>query len=121
MGPKRDIVGQWAQAVKRRDMKFAATFHHAFAWNFYEPAYRYDAADEQYADLYCQPHKPNTPPTKVFSNRPNVHHRGGTAAEQCGENKFLLAYAGSRIGQQAPHGQVVTRAPSSGDRRSVKW
>lgn len=31
MGPKRDIVGEMAQAIHRQDMRFIATFHHA--WN----------------------------------------------------------------------------------------
>ena len=29
MGPKRDIVGEMAKAVRARDMRFVATFHHA--------------------------------------------------------------------------------------------
>ena len=69
VGPKRDIVAEWEKAVKKRGMKFAATFHHGFAWGFYEPAYQYDAADPQYADLYCQPHEPKAPPTTHYQER----------------------------------------------------
>jgi len=59
LGPKRDIMGELAQAVRQAGMKFLPTFHHAFAWVFYEPAYKYDAGDPQYADLYGQPHEPS--------------------------------------------------------------
>jgi len=50
-------------------MKFAPTFHHAYAWRFYEPAYAYDAADPNFADLYCRPHKPKAPPTRQYLQR----------------------------------------------------
>lgn len=36
-GPKRDIVGEWGKAVRKRGMKFTPTFHHGLAWYFYEP------------------------------------------------------------------------------------
>ncbi len=66
VGPKRDITGELAKAIRQRGMKFIATFHHGFAWQYYEHAYQYDAADPKYAALYCQPHKRGDPPTKEF-------------------------------------------------------
>ena len=66
VGPKRDITGELARAVRKRGMKFIATFHHGFTWKYFEPAYAYDAADPNYAGLYCRPHKPGTPPTGEF-------------------------------------------------------
>ena len=43
MGPKRDITGELEKAIKRRGLKFITTFHHGFAWRYYEPAFAFDA------------------------------------------------------------------------------
>ena len=45
MGPKRDIVGEMADAIRARDLKFIATFHHAFLWGWY-------ASNEANADVF---------------------------------------------------------------------
>ena len=57
MGPKRDIVGEFAAAVRKRDMKFVTAFHHAANWFFF-PVWdkRYDTGDPRYSGLYGQPH-----------------------------------------------------------------
>ena len=59
MGPKRDVVGELEEAIKKRDMKFVTAFHHAANWFFF-PVWdeRYDAGDPKYAGLYGQPHEP---------------------------------------------------------------
>jgi alpha-L-fucosidase len=66
MGPHRDVVGELEKACRKRGMRFVATFHHGYAWEYYEPAFQYDAADPQYADLYTSPHAPGTPPSGEF-------------------------------------------------------
>ncbi len=50
MGPKRDICGEVAEAVRKRGMKFIGTFHHGFTYRYYEGAWKYDgkAAPELY-------------------------------------------------------------------------
>ncbi len=68
-GPKRDITGELAPEIRKRGMKFIATFHHAFTWRYFEPAYQFDAADGQHAGLYCEPHKPGAPPSPRFLNK----------------------------------------------------
>ncbi|MCK5464614.1 MAG: alpha-L-fucosidase, partial [Bacteroidales bacterium] len=46
MGPKRDIVGELATAIKARDMKYVTAFHHAASWFFF-PVWdeRYDCSN----------------------------------------------------------------------------
>jgi alpha-L-fucosidase len=41
MGPRRDIVGEMARAVRKRGLKFIATFHHQWLWGWY-PTYDKD-------------------------------------------------------------------------------
>jgi alpha-L-fucosidase len=59
MGPERDIVGELAEAVKKRDMKYVTAFHHAANWFFF-PVHdkRYDTGDPANAGLYGQFHQP---------------------------------------------------------------
>ncbi len=66
VGPKRDITGELAKAIRKRGMRFIATFHHGFTWRYFEPAYKFDAGDPACADLYGQPHEPKAPPSKRF-------------------------------------------------------
>lgn len=88
MGPKRDVVGELAQAIRRQDMRFMVALHHAENWWFY-PHWRkeFDTADPAYAGLYGEPHDvawgdnpPDfsenelnwcemTPPSKAFLDR----------------------------------------------------
>ena len=87
MGPKRDIVGELAKAIRDRDMKFIATFHHHWKYAWY-PTWdeTTDCANPEYEDLYGpkvkrgdfvypnNPHRPDTGekyyplPEKKFSD-----------------------------------------------------
>ncbi|WP_017446793.1 alpha-L-fucosidase [Gayadomonas joobiniege] len=53
MGPKTDVVGEMASALRKRGLKFIATFHHQWKYAWY-PTWdkNTDAGDPQYADLY---------------------------------------------------------------------
>lgn len=42
VGPKRDIIGTWAQHVRARGLRFAVSNHSAHAWHWNQPAYGYD-------------------------------------------------------------------------------
>ena len=64
--PKRDFTAELEEAIRKRGMKFIATFHHGFAWRYFEPSYKYDGANPKYAGLYCQAHEPDAPPTQEF-------------------------------------------------------
>ncbi|WP_460167131.1 alpha-L-fucosidase [Thermostilla marina] len=64
--PHRDFTAELEKAIRKQGMRFIATFHHSFTWQYFEPAYKYDAADGKNADLYGEPHEPGTPPSKQF-------------------------------------------------------
>lgn len=66
MGPKRDIVGELAAAARKRNLKFMTSFHHAWNWRYYEPAFAYDAADPRFAGLYGTPHHPSEVESREF-------------------------------------------------------
>lgn len=59
-GPKRDIVGELEKEIKKLDMKFVASLHHARKWWYYETSYKlaekrnekYDTQDPKYAGAY---------------------------------------------------------------------
>lgn len=42
IGPKRDILAEWAEAARKNDLPFGVSIHADHAWLFYEPAQRYD-------------------------------------------------------------------------------
>jgi alpha-L-fucosidase len=42
VGPKRDIVGDWAKAVREAGLRFGVTNHSSRAWQWLQPAYGYD-------------------------------------------------------------------------------
>ncbi len=72
MGPKRDIMGELAKAVRARDMRFVTSFHHAYHWKYYEPSYEIensDTRDPAYAGInkiYPPVHEPGAPESKEF-------------------------------------------------------
>ena len=57
MGPKRDIVGDLAKAIRKQDLRFMVALHHAENWWFF-PHWRkeFDTADPRYAGLYGELH-----------------------------------------------------------------
>ena len=62
MGPHRDVVGELAQAVRSRGLKYMVALHHAENWWFF-PHWRkeFDTSDARYEGLYGEPHNPNGP------------------------------------------------------------
>lgn len=56
MGPKRDVVGEVARAVREHGMKFLASFHHSHNWYYYYHHADLDTGDPEYADLYGTTH-----------------------------------------------------------------
>ena len=68
MGPRRDITGELEKAIRARGMKFITTFHHGFAWRYFEPSFKFDGADPKNADLYTEVHEAKAPPTRRFQD-----------------------------------------------------
>lgn len=63
MGPKRDIVGAWKAAAKKRGLRFGVSEHLGASHNWFYPSHlydqmwpklgvNYDGADPRFADLY---------------------------------------------------------------------
>lgn len=57
MGPKRDVVGELAQAMRGQGMRYMVALHHAENWWFF-PHWRkdFDTSDPIYAGLYGEQH-----------------------------------------------------------------
>ncbi|MFB6295869.1 MAG: alpha-L-fucosidase [Halobacteriales archaeon] len=67
MGPERDVVGELADAIRQRGMKFVATFHHAHKWWHYPRDPAFDTTDPEFADLYGPYSEGDeTPPKEYF-------------------------------------------------------
>lgn len=57
-GPRRDILGELREEIRKQGLIFGASSHLAFNWDFYNQQPRFDTGDPQYADLYAPPHEP---------------------------------------------------------------
>ena len=77
MGPKRDVIGELADAVRAQGMVFSASSHRAEHWWFFDGGRKFpsDVSDPQFAGLYApaQPApadwgdpKQGEPPTTAF-------------------------------------------------------
>jgi alpha-L-fucosidase len=67
MGPKKDITGLMAAAVRKRNMKFLATFHHQWLWGWYPTMDKtVDCCKPEYSGLYG----PAVPPSAFDRNNP---------------------------------------------------
>jgi alpha-L-fucosidase len=54
MGPKRDVIGELAQAIRKQQMVFGVSSHRAEHWWFFDGGMRFesDVQDPRYADFY---------------------------------------------------------------------
>jgi alpha-L-fucosidase len=56
MGPRRDIVGEMARALRSEGLKFVATFHHQWLWGWYPTEDKtVDCSNQANAGLYGPP------------------------------------------------------------------
>ncbi|MEM7808126.1 MAG: alpha-L-fucosidase [Planctomycetota bacterium] len=69
MGPKRDIVGELAEAVKSDGtMRFCTSSHRAYNWRFFSYADNFDTTDADRSPIYPPPHGPDEPADEDFLN-----------------------------------------------------
>src|SRR5579863_1180195 len=68
MGPKRDVVGELATAVRKQGLHFGASSHRAEHWWFYNGgmAFDSDVKDPRYASFYGPAQPDKTQPDKAF-------------------------------------------------------
>lgn len=66
MGPRRDVVGELARAVRAEGLKLGVSSHRAFNWSYYTFEADFDTSDSSYSGLYGKAHAP----TPLVSNKP---------------------------------------------------
>ncbi|UDF02595.1 alpha-L-fucosidase [Asticcacaulis sp. AND118] len=52
IGPKKDIIGIWEKAVRKRGLRFGVSNHSAHAWHWFQTAYGYDAEGPRKGERY---------------------------------------------------------------------
>ncbi len=75
MGPRRDVVGELAAAVRSRGLHFGTSSHRAEHWWWYDGGMRFDSdvQDPRYAVLYG-PAKPESLPGEDRAKQPDPNH-----------------------------------------------
>ena len=68
MGPHRDITGELEKSIRAHGLKFTTTFHHGYAWRYFEPAFQFDGADGLNTDLYTEVHDHKATASKHFQD-----------------------------------------------------
>ncbi|MGQ1911801.1 alpha-L-fucosidase [Marinifilum sp. RC60d5] len=66
MGPKRDVLKELKQATKAAGLKFGASSHFAFNWDYYNHEDRFDTGNPEFEDLYGPAHDRYAPVSKEF-------------------------------------------------------
>ena len=66
MGPRRDVVAELGQVVRRRGLKFGVSTHRAFNWRYYAHEDAFDTMDEENTGLYGQVHAEGDPASQEF-------------------------------------------------------
>ncbi|WP_419195329.1 alpha-L-fucosidase [Novipirellula herctigrandis] len=65
-GPKRDLLGELRDEIKKQGLIFGVSSHYAFNWHYYPQQPQYDTGDPAYADLYAPQHEPLSPASDKF-------------------------------------------------------
>lgn len=75
MGPKRDVVGELAAAIRKRGLHFGASSHRAEHWWWYDGGMQFDSdvRDKRYAGIYG-PAMPRHLPGEDTTKEPDPNH-----------------------------------------------
>jgi alpha-L-fucosidase len=68
MGPKRDVAGELAKAVREKGMRLGLSSHYAYNYYYYAHSDEFDTNDPHYAGLYGKPNDDNGPTSEEFMN-----------------------------------------------------
>ncbi|WP_164974294.1 alpha-L-fucosidase [Filimonas effusa] len=52
MGPRKDLLGAWAKAVKEAGMHYGIAFHHEYTWWWWQTAFRSDSTGPYAGKMY---------------------------------------------------------------------
>lgn len=63
-----DPSKELAREIRKRGMKFMASFHHSHTWRYFIPSYKFDGSNPEYRDLYFEPHKMGDPLSPSFKH-----------------------------------------------------
>ncbi|TWT67868.1 alpha-L-fucosidase [Crateriforma conspicua] len=66
IGPKRDLLAELRDEIRRQGLIFGASSHYAFNWRYYPQDPAYDTGNPQFSDLYAPQHKQGEPANKEF-------------------------------------------------------
>lgn len=68
IGPKRDIIGELANAVRKRYLVFGVSYHRAEHWWFFHEGMKFDSdvRDSRYIDFYGPAQPETTQPNEEF-------------------------------------------------------
>ncbi len=56
-----DPSAELEKEIRKRGMKFIASFHHGKTWDYYVPSYAFDGSNPEFVDLYFEPHVKGDP------------------------------------------------------------
>jgi len=66
MGPRRDVLGELAIALRKQGLKLGASSHRAKNWSYYTFSDEFDTSDPNYSGLYGKAHPPKIPASREF-------------------------------------------------------
>ncbi|WP_347839380.1 alpha-L-fucosidase [uncultured Draconibacterium sp.] len=61
-----DPSAELEKEIRKRGMKYIASFHHSHTWRYFIPSYQFDGSDPNYVDLYFEPHNYGDPLSPRF-------------------------------------------------------